>query len=433
MRVIILIVCTLVLFLSGCKIYDKMPRVGLGGFPEIKAMQADVQQSQLSLAFNMPVNFHNPFNKQIVIPPHKFNVYVDGKAIPLQMQQVSGFTIPASTDYKHPYPFILTLSKNGPLKDMLGKDSELEFKIDMDIDLAQTGIKLPKILGQEIIKKYPLSFSFKDTIRLPLMPQVMPSNQFAQIQFTGQMETFDLTAIKNGLTPMVDVMLNAKFDNSYISSAANAVLNAKVSVYSPTLTNPFRTVEVNLADHIVGLFGDDMKEKWNTLKTQLNPGQINIMDYTVNSLIKPINNNAPTHYNNFKTNWSSFKQKPLSFTYPGSQVTGLQIVVPFILKNPNKFPIELPMYSGEAKLGINEPFSVEIKPKSASSNMVAADQSVNMEIVINLNWDQGGQGVLNLINGNDITPAFSGKLKVDLGYGPVPVQYNFPLQMKLGN
>lgn len=416
---------------NSCKIYDKMPGVSLGGFPEIKAVQADLQQNQLSLAFNLPVKFHNPFNKQIIIPTHTFHVYANGKNIPLQMQEVSSFSIPAASDYKHPYPFILNLADNGPLKEILGKDNELEFKIDMDVDLKQTGIKLPKILGKELLKTYHLSFSFKDSVRLPLMPKVLPSTQFAHINFTGEMETIDFTAIQNGLSPMVDIMLNSRFNNEYISNAANDFLNAKVRVYSPTWDKPFRTEEISLTDHIANLFGDDMKRKWNDLKAQLKPGNKNVMEYAVSTFLNPINNNAQTYYTNFKTQWSNFKQQPLVFQFPGKRVSGIQIVIPFLLKNPNSFAIELPSYTGEAKLGSQEPFSVEIKSTTASGTL-AANQTATMDIIINLNWNQGNQGVMNLINGININPAFSGKLKVDLGYGAIPLNYNFPLQMKYG-
>lgn len=424
-----LILCLFVF--TSCRIYDKVPRVGIGGFPQIKSIKADVANSDFTLNFNIPLNFHNPFDKNIPIPKHKLQVFLNHKSLPLQMAWIDSFTIPRSSDLIHYYPFVLDLNPNGPLKEFLGKDNLLTVTIDVEVNLKQAGIKVPSSLSALVSNNYHLTFSFSDTIRIPKLPEISPSSQFADLKFLGQMETFDLTAVKTGLEPFISMLQNEKFTNGYLFDEARSFFEAKVTVPDPTWDHWDRTKDINLVDYIRGLLNDDMKGKFDRLKDQLNPGKGNIIDFTLQKLYYQLGDNAKNNWSNFVSNWNTFLQTPLKFSYPGNRVTGIRLSIPFKVKNPNEFPIDIPSYTGTIALNATNPVSVNIKP-SVNNDVIKAKQVVDMLLEMDLNWSQGIQGIANLINGASMNSDFKGRFNFDLGYGPMVIPYNIPLTFKWG-
>lgn len=421
------------LFFNSCKLYDNIPRAEIGGFPEVTSVNVNPQSAALKLEFIMPVKFHNPFKQDILIPEHQFTVKVNQEEVPLQMQEVMGFTVPAKSDFIHPYPFSLDLAPNGPLKEMLGKDNELEFEIKLKLDLDELGINLSALGGNKIPKKIPIEFSFSDSIRIPKLPRIEPSGEMANVRFTGQMETFDLTGIKNGLTPMMNLITETEFNNGYISEAAELALNATITVPNPSVSNPFATKEINFTDYVAGLFGEDMTENWNSVKAQLNPGDKNVMQYTVDNFLNPLSANmADDMYENFLEQWNNFEDQDLKFTFPGPRVTGIIITMPVKIMNENQFPIHIPYYNGSASLNNQTPLEVSVESRD-NSEILNGLESRELDIKLTLNWQQGGQGILNMINGNNMNTVFSGEMKVDLGYGPVPMNYSIPVGIQWGD
>lgn len=422
------------LLLASCKVYEKLPTVSFRG-PTLQGVQTALDLEDIKVNLGLRFLFRNPLKKDIVIPEHQFTLKIDGRPLPFNVQRKASFTLAAESQKMVVYAFTFDLDPNGPLKDLqvLGKDSYYEFETKVELDLKALGIKIPTALGKLPLKKHELEFSIGDTIRLPLLPEVKPAAQMASVRFLGTMETFNLEPIKDAMAPMVDIFLDATFDSELTDPFVDLLLNSTVDVLLPTASPPFfKNQSINLGDHIVDNLlkplHPDADDLWDDFKTKMKPGQVNMMDHLVGNFLEPINSQADENWAQFKQKWQQFKNSELNFQYPGPGVTGLQIEVPFVIHNPNSFPIQAPSVFATAAEGNYEPLGFQAIPTTNGTIAGGADQQ--MKLFLTLDWSNGNQSLLDFMQGQSFQPRLKGRTSIDMGYDLMEVEIDIPLNLQ---
>ncbi|SMO66283.1 hypothetical protein SAMN06265379_104177 [Saccharicrinis carchari] len=424
----------LTLMLAGaCKVYEKVPSVRFQG-PEIQSIQSESDLSELTLKVNLRFLFSNPFNKDITIPRHDFNLKINGKKFIADIKPVQSFVLKGNSVVTKRYPFEINLNQqNIKNLDVLGKDNYLEFAADVKIDLADYGIKVPTIFGKQALRYHTLSFSYGDTLRFPLLPEIRLSNQPAHMVFIGHMEQLDLEKYKDAFAPFVTSMMEARYPDTPADDFVATLINTKVNVLG---------IEYTLSEQIgllletltaaPGIPGID-KNDWETHLEKLNPeGQL-VMDHFLNTFAKPIvGNQVLSNWNNFKYNWDNFLDEDLVITYPGANIHGLEVRVPFVIYNPNYFAVESPSFFNHLRDGNWEPLLFNATPTDANTT-IAARSKKEMTLTLRIDWSKGNQGILDFVTGKTNHYDLEGETKLDLGYGPVTVKYQLPaLKLQTG-
>lgn len=388
----LLLACSLL----SCNRYlsDYIPTVDYRGL-RIKSIEPQIDlQSQTvdaELLLQLAFRYSNPYKKPLRIPDHNFSVWMknSGLAQGRELAHLAGtgssFVVRPESDTVVQYLLRLDLDPLGQMKDFLGWDNVWEFRSLVTLDLKEYlpgGAIKQALSGVNTKREIPLVFS--DSIRLPLPPVVRPqSGATARVAWLGQMESLDLKPLRDGMNPFV-----------------NLIKDTKVQVYAPTVSNPFRTVEVNFADHMM-------------------------------SLLTPVVPAADDTWDDFKDAWTDFKNQPV-LEYPGPRVTGLRVTFPFQIYNPNHFPIESPEMDMSARLNSSyTPMQMEMDP--SGSKLIGPLQNKTMTLSCRLNWNntftfQGlfsGQALPN-------NPTFSGNINVDIGYGMIRVPYSVVVPLNLG-
>jgi len=234
---------------------------------------------------------------------------------------------------------------------------------------------------------------------------------------------------------MVDLLLDTEFDSKLTDPFAELLFSATVPVYSPTWDNPFRTVNVNLGNHIVNTLlstvDGQAPQKWEDFKKSMMPGQVNLMDHFIAHFLAPLHGQAPQRWEQFKTNWEDFKERPLQINYPGPRVTGLQIAVPLRIYNPNSFEIQAPIFFGAASAGGHQPLSF-LASAPPGGQVIPAKTHQYIQVRFTLDWAQGGTGLLGLLQpGSPLQQTrLLGTTSLDLGYGPMRVELDLPLSLQ---
>ncbi len=396
MKKLLLLLLGILFTTQGCNRYlsDYIPTVDYRGTkiksiePEVSVVNGVSAKLNLLLAFR----YTNPYKQPLTIPAHSFTLSMKNRALPAGrvLSHLSGskstFQVRAQGDTTISYVLSLDLDPLGQMKDFLGKDNYYEFSSDLTVDLKdylpggaiRQGVS--SLLGNT---SRDIHLAFGDSIRLPLMPIVKPAASPARVQFVGSMESIDFSPLKDGMNPFVSL-----------------ISDTKVQVYAPTWENPFRTVEVNFADHMM-------------------------------NLLSPVVSQAPATWTNFKSNWTTFKAQPV-IRYPGSRVTGLRVTIPFMIKNPNDFAIESPEMSTIAQLNsVYQPVAMEVD--AVGSPRIGPGEEQRMNLTWQINWNDtftlpgfiSGQALPN-------NPTLKGNVNVDIGYGMISLPFSITAPLQLG-
>ncbi|MDX1909359.1 MAG: hypothetical protein SF053_20135 [Bacteroidia bacterium] len=397
-QVVLISVWLAALLYPGCNRYiaDYVPTVDYRG-ARIRSLepQVNLQTGQVRAELTLVLSFRysNPYRRPLLIPAHTFSLHMKNRFIPngrelshLQGNQAA-FRVPADGDTVVQYSLRLDLDPLGQMKDFLGRDNYYEFRSDITLDLQDylPGGALRQAVSAALgDTERDIRLAYGDSIRLPLMPVILPSATKARIQLVGEMEKLDFSPLRNGMKPFY-----------------NLITGTKVLVYAPTMTNPFRTVEVNFADHMM-------------------------------TLLSPVAPDAPDAWDNFKDHWADFQAQPV-VEYPGEDITGLRVTIPFVIRNPNDFPIESPEMHALFQLNTAyQPVSMEIDP--AGSRIIGAGQDRTMTLSWQLNWNDTFT-LPGLLSGQVLpqNPTLKGSVNVDIGYGMVRVPFSLTAPVQLGN
>lgn len=419
----------------------------------IKGIQT--QTDGLVVELDLWYEFSNPFKKALPVPAHSFSFKINQKLI--QKSDQKKFSVPAKKKVTKPYRLTLELTKRNinKFKSFLGKDNQYEFATNITLDLhdfleelSDYNIMIPKNAFtnavqpkaedwlKEKLGKKTFTIKHEDEIRIPLLPIVKPSANPMTVRFAGQMETLDLQILKDAMVPLGDLIVSGNLNQTISDPFIQKLENTSVTIPTPTLLEWDKTTTINLADHVMDLlqpFDENIEDKWDNLKDKISPPTGNstaLMDHLVNVYLTQIDQNADDYWTNFKTQWAAFKNTPAEIKYPGANVTGLIIEVPFIIENKNEFSIKVPHATTTAQLGNYTPLAFQISDPSGS---IPKKQSKEVKMTLMLDWQAATGGFAALLNGQSLSPNLIGEVSLDLGYGPMKVQMNLQdILMSLG-
>ncbi|MEZ4773392.1 MAG: hypothetical protein R3D00_09425 [Bacteroidia bacterium] len=438
------------------RLQDTVPTVGFRGI-DIQNIQPGSQLTDIKLNLGLRFLFRNPFNKNLTIPEHQVTLKLNGKKIPGQIGNHPAFSVPPKAQKIETYTFTLDLNPEGIFKtwNVLGKDNYFEFEsvIKLDLsdfadELANFGVALPqnqitealnlKDVLKEKLGEHTLEFAFGDTIRLPALPSVSLSSRPAKVHFLGKMDTLNLGIYQDAITPFVDQIMTAQLEKDLIYPFISELKQLQcphfpqprpcIDMFSDAVAN---FINVSFPD---GGQRNQMNGYWNTMKGELlSPPEEG--DPVFEQIVSKLIPNSQTNLNLLKTQWTAFKNAEPLVVFPGAGVTGLKVEIPFRFINHNQFSIEAPSLLTEAQLvagnATYSPVSFEVAPGNNNPS-VGPGQSKEMTVIMTLSWAQGAEGMLGLLTGQNISPNLKGKTAVDLGYGPLRMEFNLnqmPMQM----
>jgi len=433
---------------------EVLPTASFNGI-EVQQLPAALSTSAMKLKLGLRFVYKNPYKEALPIPSHRFSIDLNGEAMPGMPINMAAFSVPAEGDIVKIYPVSFDLNPQGLLKGkgVLGKDNELtfssQFKINLtnmvdslgnrlDLNLGDDNSQSKKLFKALLDKKLgerTIVLSHSQTIRLPAMPKILApsSNNPISVRFLGQMEKLDLTPVKNGLEPMVDLMIDLN-DQTFTTDPFVNMMNAEIDLGIAG--------KVNVVDHLMlttmSPFFPDAKTRWTNFKNKYAPASgTPVFNHMVQTFVGD-NMNVSQNWNTFKTQWDNFKAQPSIIEYPGPNVTGLEVIVPFRIQNTNQFDITAPAFFADASLNQFHPIQFSAGPAGSSVSLernIGANQTANMEIRLILNWNgsQFNQGIIDMIQGKNLQPNLSGETIIDLGYGPTRLKLDLQqMMMKIG-
>ncbi|MGQ1784304.1 hypothetical protein [Saccharicrinis sp. GN24d3] len=409
-------------FISSCKVYEKVPSVRFQG-PKIESVQTGPELKELKLNVNLRFLFTNPLNMDIVIPAHDFNLKINNKPFVADVKSVESFVLKGKTELMKPYNFEIALNQE-TLQSLhvLGRDNYLEFLADVKIDLADYGIKIPTIFGRQVLRNHTLTFSYGDTLRFPLMPEIRKiTNKPARVVMLGEMETINLEIYKDAFAPFVSSIIDAEFSTSsgfdFIQQLEDLGLMDDIGFFISGLV-------------LLPGTPDSRREQWENFVSKvkdMDPSGKNIMDHFVKTYAKPVvGNQVVANWNTFKQHWGNFVDEDLLVSYPGKNIYGIKVEIPFKIYNPNYFPVEAPSFFNHFKSGNWQPLLFQAVPKDGNTTIKARSDK-EMSLTMQLDWSKSNEGILDFITGNPTSYKMEGETKIDLGYGPMTIVYELPL------
>lgn len=421
----VLFLLLLSLLSSACspRISDNIPTVRYQNF-RIEQIQPELEQKNLKLKLAMRFRFKNPLNQDIVIPAHDLTFKLNEQEVSGDVDQQPSFTLHGKSEELITYRFTFDLNPEGVLRDLnvLGKDNYFEMISEFKVDLADFGVDLPDRFSQ-----YTFELAYGDTIRLPLLPAIKPANQMAKVRLLGQMEELDLLPYKNAAQPFVNLLnSNFKEQDPFVKLLAETnVPGTNIKVIDQVI-NTFFAVNNDAKN--------EARKRWNALKDKLYPeDSVSVMDQMVTTFLKHINANAANQWTTFNSQWNTFYTNiPDKLEYPGHRITGIFVEIPFIIENFNQFSIEAPALVASTELSSFQPVVFNASPVGSTGSIAAGDEQL-MKMQMSLNWgDAENPGLGWLLSGELLQPTLKGNTRVDLGYGPVELDMEIPINLQVG-
>ena len=443
---------------SILSLQDSVPTIGFRGI-DLSNQQDFSSLEDITLSVGLKFLYQNPFNSALTIPAHQVEVRLNGDPIPGQLASHPGFTVPANGQILEIYPLELDLSPEGILAslDVLGKDNYLEVESSMDLDLSDlsetfrnNGLILPENeltdklgLEEKLRQKlgtYTLSMAFGDTIRLPLLPTAGLSSRAASVSFLGHLDTLNLGAYQEAIVPFVDQLLTAELERDLMYPFIAAISELDC----PAFPQPVPCIDM-FSDAVTGFiqtaFAADpvtranLTSQWASMMAEIqSPPEAGdpILDQVLSPLLPGVESNLDL----LRQEWAAFKSEDAIISYPGSQVTGIRVSIPFLIHNPNEFAIDAPSLFSSAQL-VNGNMAYSPAQFSASpqgGSRIPGGTSKDMRITMELSWGQMSAGFQALFSGKTIRPNLTGSTQFDFGYGPVIMGFDLEgMRMKMGN
>lgn len=425
------------LVFSGCRSLDalgqlKIPSVGFRGL-RIEGVQVDPAAQHIAVDMQLRFAYTNPYKASLPVPTHEFGLRINRQGVGPRVREKPAFRLSPQSDTVVTYDFRLDLQERSFQRlNVLGKDNRFEFWADVTLDLADFNLNLPGNMGR---KTFHLALA--DTVRLPLLPVVQPTEQAAQIRFLGQLETFDLGQFKDAIVPFVDLLLTTSFEQDMMAPFI-ARMN-ELQCPSPTGQRPCIDM---LSGAVIGFlntaFAADppLRASLVTQWTQLRNDLLNAPeegDPIIEEVVGGLLPQASDELLLLKAQWDAFKASPAVIQYPGPRVTGLSVRVPFSIYNPNEFPIEAPALFATTRMNQGyHPISFQAAPTTDAGAIpvIPPQSSMAMTLQMELDW---GSGLAELLGGgSQLNPRLQGNTLVDVGYGPMNMRMDIPLNLQMG-
>ncbi|MEM6802406.1 MAG: hypothetical protein AAF696_13440 [Bacteroidota bacterium] len=252
-----------------------------------------------------------------------------------------------------------------------------------------------------------------------------------KVEFIGQMETLDLKLLKDGLSPMVNTLIDA--NNS------NIISDPFISMMKDTI-DVFGIGKVNVASYLMTsiltpFYGAQANNRWNGFVNKLEPEEgVPMLNHLVLTYVDA-NSPIQEHWESFVESWGDLDAMPDKIEFPGPRVTGMEVSIPFVLKNTNEFPIDAPMFFADAEFNSFSPISFEVGARG-SNRTIAAGQEKELWVKLRLNWNmnQASSGIMQLLQGEEFSTRLRGQTQLDMGYGPMKVRMDLQnMKLKWGN
>lgn len=452
-NILLILACILSLMNTSCRsvlnIQDVVPTASFQGV-KVQQFPPELSLEETDLKLGLTFAYKNPYKKSLPIPQHSFSFKLNGKDLPGMPLSKEGFILPAEDSIHITYVATFDLNPRGKLSRyrVLGKDNRLEFASSFTVNLVEYAgslatsfdIPLPEdSKGSELAKTYldkklgsrTLELSHGMNFRLPALPQIKASSNPMKVEFIGQMETLDLKLLKDGLSPMVNTLIE--------TNNSNVLSDPFVSMMKDSI-DVFGIGKVNVASYLMTtiltpFYGVEANQKWNEFVGKLEPDEnVPMLNHLVLTYVDP-NSPIQTQWENFVESWGDLDAMPDRIEFPGPRVTGMEVSIPFIFKNTNEFPIEAPLFFADADFNSFTPISFEMGVQGRNRRIEAGEEK-ELWVKLRLNWNmnEASNGVFQLLQGEQFNTRLKGETQIDMGYGPMSVKIDLRnMKLQWGN
>lgn len=456
-----------VLILSGCSqkilvMEDVLPSAKFEKF-EPRFNQTSFEQFELGLAIT--VSFRNPYDKELQIPKHRMGILLNEQKKPDGLFVEKAVVIPAKSTREVEYVFSLTRQT---IQSVLGRENTFKFVTDLDIDLSSFTHFLPNFklgvtdrfnidsssynpivreLGQRKLKKYKYHFEKSVKVKIPTLPKIENSPEPIKIEWIGETSAWiNPNEYKEKMQSFVDLLIDGKLNN-LTSPFVKTLEDASVTIPAPRWDCWTCTQNINFAEHMINMgktFDPNMEQKYDELKKLVYvSGDVEVADYFVDHFLTKVNRDARVLWDQFEAAWGHFKNLEFPANMPTPKTRGFRISFPIVFRNPNQFPVELPLFRNSAFISGGEPFSIQLRPKNVSEvsmdhisrqqTTVPANSATTLYITFSMNWLDSQMGIYGFLSGKPLQPDMRGVMSYDFGYGPMYVKYSLQdLNMSFG-
>jgi LEA14-like dessication related protein len=450
--------CIFVFLITSCKtnllvIEDLVPRAKQHDF-QIKFTQPSF--TSFSLDLKVSYEIRNPYKSELPVPSHKMGIYVNDENTGMAVEHIE-VKVPAKSSLILDYPFSLNSKQ---LIALMGKNNKITFHSSIELDLSEFSDMLPnyklavtdefdfetssmapmlKQLTQNKIGKYTLEVEHGTFIKVPALPTISASSLPVEITLLGAgIDLINLNAIKNGLIPFGDLLINGELDGLK-DPFIDAVVNSTVTIPAPTATEWFKTRQIKMETQVINLLrpiDPGIQTKWNNVKaTMYQSTTIPATTFFIDNFMTPyVNSNASSNWNTFQNAYNQFKTVVLPDQLPGPQTRGFELAIPFSFRNNNEFPISIPIFRSSVVISGGQPFTMYVRPKNMGqiplnqvpSNIATIDgnKTETLYVVFSFDMQAFSQGIYTLFSKSMFEPNLKGIVSYDFGYGPMYVGYD---------
>jgi LEA14-like dessication related protein len=354
-------------FLAGCagqQTNVKVPTVSFQGM-NFENVETDVAAQHMTMDVLLRFKINNPLGVPLVIPEHQVKLQLDGHDVAVLIQTNVQLVVPAQGYGDEVCRFHFDLARN-------------DFQQYLGRDVPYTLVARVRPVS---FANLTLEFEHSDSIRLPLLPKISPiADAPATLAFLGNnaTDTIDLTAIRDGMGPFVDGLLNP-----------------------PDLLGLKKALDL-ITENISG---------WNEFKAQWNNFKNSKVKFTVpNGNLEGIQVTVPFRV----TNPNEFPiEVPVFAGAAGTQGSA----------SPFTSTKMIPQGASPAA------------PLNAAARRLDGHGSKDMNLLVTLRWRDLGDSMdlvklLGVDSGWQKSVEFSGETIFDLGYGPTRIKLDLPITLK---
>ena len=294
-----------------------------------------------------------------------------------------------------------------------------------------------------------LQIRHEGSIRLPKPPVLVLADARGTLDLLGPRQLLDLSGLLTAIRDPSQAFL--QFMDRAIAGTVNAfpglnlgsILQTRLGL-SRQLTDAVLLVanvgrgnstgnlgfaERTAARTLLGAFGVSSPSRASgpalSRQTQLELPAVSLV-----TLLQQLDGGSTNKYQALKNGLTTLLNDPnfngMTFV-PTGMPNGVKLAIPFTLRNPNRFPIEVP--NNAAPLGVVNVATLTTRPQNSTgpTAVIPAEGELAMNYEAEFRWDALGQTFIQIAQAGGakgLAVALNGAMTFDLGYGPtqIPVQ-----------
>jgi len=446
----------------GCASKLNLPRASFHGMT-IQTVQPDDDRLELEVGVDFKVD--NPLGFRLTVPEHTFGLAIDGA--PATSTGVHrAFEVKAKKQEVVTYALRLDPVALGKA---LGRDATFQFQADVDLDVADA---LQRTMGDilrgageagaqlagasedavaaagetaESASTVTLSFEHTGRLKIPKVPRVRRAQDAAgpAVSLVGESAVLNLddalADLKASGGPVVQLLAQilGQRPQQDLTLPVGDLLEA-AGVPSNLVSGALQALNTFLV-----LQGESRVRSRGTQVTV--PVQMPRLD----QLVATLDPAAAEKIDAFTASWEGFSNGTLAgaegLQIPTALPSGLRVMAPFAIHNPNEFAVHTPTFrlglvdgDGQPLLLIGalptaEADTTDLSVRRVSPMQAEGQTDTPMSLVSEVHWDQLTGGLLQAaVEGGPVKlPAgvrLVGEVTIDPGYGPITVPLNIALQ-----